>query len=338
MKYAKLFSFAVVLFAVAASTHAQQCPGYDPTMYQSPNPGDTSGYNPPSPCAGQGIFSTAAFFQTNSTTDFCGSLSTGGQLTKPSTITGYGVASCTPVVLYCYPIFDLEVTVASNQQDYNRFYNRAYDSTYTSSACVTNSTVGFHQDYWQCGWYSCPPPPGGGGGSGGGCTRVMTCTEGYSWDNIACDCEPDASPIILDVNGNGFFLTNAANGVQFDIAGNGRSVQMGWTAFGTNNAFLALPGPDGLVHGGKQLFGNFTPQPASQNPNGFAALAVYVDPKNGGNGNGMIDSGDGVFASLRLWIDANHDGISQPEGLHTLASLGVNSISLMYKADRRTDQ
>lgn len=166
----------------------------------------------------------------------------------------------------------------------------------------------------------------------------MTCTEGYSWDNIACDCEPDASPIILDVNGNGFFLTNAANGVQFDIAGNGKSLQMGWIAFGANNAFLALPGPDGLVHGGKQLFGNFTPQPASQNPNGFAALAVYDDPKNGGNGNGMIDSGDGVFASLRLWIDANHDGISQPEELHTLASLGVNSISLMYKADRRTDQ
>jgi len=120
--------------------------------------------------------------------------------------------------------------------------------------------------------------------------------------------------------------------------GNGHPIQMAWTAPGTNNAFLALPGADGLVHSGKQLFGNLTSQPVSKNPNGFAALAVYDDPKNGGNGDGIIDARDGIFASLRLWIDANHDGISQPEELHTLPSLGVTSISLNYKLDQRTDQ
>jgi hypothetical protein len=133
-------------------------------------------------------------------------------------------------------------------------------------------------------------------------------------------------------------LTSASNGVKFDISGNGTPLQIGWTASGANNAFLALPGPDGLVHNGQQLFGNFTPQPPSNTPNGFAALAVYDDPKNGGNGDGIIDSHDAVFPSLRLWIDANHDGISQPEELHTLPSLGVNAISLNYKAAQRTDQ
>jgi hypothetical protein len=124
----------------------------------------------------------------------------------------------------------------------------------------------------------------------------------------------------------------------FDISGTGNPIQIGWTAKGSDNAFLALPGIDGLVHNGKQLFGNFTSQPPSDSPNGFAALAVYDDPKNGGNGDGIIDSRDAIFSSLRLWIDANHDGVSQPGELHTLASVGVNSISLNYHADARHDQ
>jgi hypothetical protein len=125
----------------------------------------------------------------------------------------------------------------------------------------------------------------------------------------------------------------------FDISGSGQAIQLGWTAKGANNGFLALPGPDGLIHNGQQLFGNYTAQPPSQNPaNGFNALSVYDDPKNGGNGDGVIDSRDLVFASLRIWIDANHDGVSQPEEMHTLPSVGVNSLSLKYRESDKIDQ
>ncbi len=170
------------------------------------------------------------------------------------------------------------------------------------------------------------------------CAPVACVSSGFCGPS-GCGCFwPCTTPIILDVTGKGYSLTDVKDGVLFDFAGDGNHVKMAWTAPGADNAFLVLPGPDGLVHNGMQLFGNLTAQPASNNPNGFAALAVYDDPKNGGNGDGIIDSRDAVFASLRLWIDADHDGVSQPEELFTLPSLGVNSISLTYKLSERTDQ
>jgi hypothetical protein len=146
------------------------------------------------------------------------------------------------------------------------------------------------------------------------------------------------SPIIIDVEAEGFHLTSAADGVVFDIRGNGHPVQIAWTNGHYHNAFLVLPAPDGLVHSGKQLFGNFTAQPQSSHPNGFAALAQYDKPENGGNGDGVIDSKDAVFSRLRLWIDENHDGISQPNELHPLSEFGVFSLALRYTESPRTDQ
>jgi hypothetical protein len=148
---------------------------------------------------------------------------------------------------------------------------------------------------------------------------------------------PTCSPIIVDTRGEGFPLTSAQAGVMFDITGTGHPVQLAWTMLGAHDAFLALPGPDGLVHNGTELFGNFTPQPQSAHPNGFLALAQYDKPENGGNGDGVIDEKDAVFSRLRLWIDENHDGICQSGELHTLPELGVFSLGLKYVESRRTD-
>lgn len=166
---------------------------------------------------------------------------------------------------------------------------------------------------------------------------VVACTKTAFCGPSGCGCFwPCTTPIMIAFD-EPFSLTDAAKGVDFDMAGNGHPIHIAWTAPGAANGFLALPGADGLVHNGAQLFGNVTPQPASSDPNGFRALAVYDDPKNGGNGDGVIDARDAVWSRLRVWIDANHDGISQPEELATLDSLGIRSISLDYKLSHRTD-
>ncbi len=167
-----------------------------------------------------------------------------------------------------------------------------------------------------------------------------SCTDGVTCH--CCTCAGGtgcASPIIVDTVGEGFRLTSASDGVIFDIRGDGRPIQLAWTAWGSHNAFLALDrNHNGIIDSGKELFGNYTAQPKCANENGFLALEQFDKPENGGNGDGVIDKRDAIYSQLRLWIDVNHDGISEPGELHTLEEMGVYSLALNYTESKQTDR
>ena len=210
--------------------------------------------------------------------------------------------------------------------------------------------------------YRCPPPPPGGCNGApdyttypstgcqtgftvinGTCSRSTTFQSrcaGGGYDSETCTCPDgiDTSPIIIDVNGNGFSMTDAVGGVLFNILDDAVPLQISWTVGRSGNAFLALDrNGNGVIDSGAELFGDSTPQPSNPKRNGFLALAEYDKPANGGNGNGRIERGDAVFSQLKLWQDSNHNGTSESDELSPLSG-SLSAIDLAFKEARRIDQ
>jgi hypothetical protein len=167
------------------------------------------------------------------------------------------------------------------------------------------------------------------------CCDQGNCSETGEFYHTTCTCV--ISPIIIDLGGEGFRLTDASHGVIFDLAGNGNAELVAWTARGADNVFLALDRNDnGRIDDGRELFGSATPQPVPTPPqrvNGYLALGVFD-----GNGDQQITRLDPIYNELRLWRDANHNGATEPGELLSLDDAGLVSISVDYLESRRRDE
>lgn len=149
---------------------------------------------------------------------------------------------------------------------------------------------------------------------------------------------PCSTPLVLDMNGDGrISTTGLSNSVLFDIDGDGELDQIGWL-HGKRDAFLWLDiNGNRTVDDGRELFGNSTLLPdGTPAAHGFAALAVWDTPELGGDGDGVLTHKDAVWHRLRLWIDANHDAVSQRPEISTLPAEGVRAIGLDFERLDRT--
>lgn len=172
-------------------------------------------------------------------------------------------------------------------------------------------------------------------------------TSGINTIFIDCPCDSQGGPkscaendpIVVSLGDHRYRLTDRAGGVEFDLGDNGVSTSVPWTHPDSDEAFLFLDrNENGTIDNGSELFGDVTPQHSSDEPNGFLALAVFDDVLSGGTEDGRISAADAIFPRLGLWRDANHNGVSEPSELMTLAEAGLDWIDLDYKTSERVDR
>ncbi|MEK6373146.1 MAG: hypothetical protein AABO58_10660 [Acidobacteriota bacterium] len=171
-------------------------------------------------------------------------------------------------------------------------------------------------------------------------TCNSSCLRQCEYTGNSYYCPPGESPIIIDLDDDGFTLTNAENGVSFDLNADRRAERIGWTSAAGGDAFLCRDrNGDGRIGDGRELFGNATPLANGHKaPNGFVALGEFDTAALGGNGDGQLDDRDRLWGTLLLWLDSDHDGISQPSELIALSVAGVRSIDFHYVRLNYTDE
>ncbi|NHQ90128.1 SdrD B-like domain-containing protein [Janthinobacterium lividum] len=127
------------------------------------------------------------------------------------------------------------------------------------------------------------------------------------------------TPIVIDLNGDGVHtIARADFHGSFDLLGTGNAIQTGWVS--AQDGLLAIDSNgNGKIDNISELFGG------NEKGTGFAKLSSYDS-----NGDGVVDAHDDKFAELRIWRDANSNGVTDDGELMSLNDAGVASLTVSY--------
>jgi len=155
-----------------------------------------------------------------------------------------------------------------------------------------------------------------------------------------CNAWGSCTPIVIDLGNNGINLGQAGVGVFFDVNADGVRDHVQWVQRGGDEGFLAIDrSGNGLIDDGAELFGVGTPLmlEGRNAPNGFVGLAQYDSRQLGGNDDGLITEADAIWPQLRIWLDANADGVSTADEIRTLKSFGLRALETIPKMRKYID-
>ena len=125
-------------------------------------------------------------------------------------------------------------------------------------------------------------------------------------------------PIAIDLDGDGVHFGGA---VDFDLSADGIAETLVWTSPRDGLLVMDLDGSGAIENGREVLSEVFDGFGYGSSMEALRSLDTNID--------GKVDAADERFAALRVWRDANSDGVSQAEELLSFDELGIESISVV---------
>ncbi len=128
------------------------------------------------------------------------------------------------------------------------------------------------------------------------------------------------SALVVDLDGHGVSLESRRRSrAGFDMNGDGVADDVGWIS--KSEGFLVIDrNNDGLITGPSELSFLSEDETAQSSLDGLLSLDS--------NGDKVLDKKDARFGELKIWVDANGDGVTEQGELKTLGELGIVSIDL----------
>nr|KIS32919.1 hypothetical protein TQ38_05310 [Novosphingobium sp. P6W] len=128
------------------------------------------------------------------------------------------------------------------------------------------------------------------------------------------------SAILVDLDGDGLEARKRGKtDAHFDMDGDGTADDTGWVADGDGLLVIDRNGDGAITHASEISF-LAEKENAKSAWDGLGTLDANKD--------GKINATDARFGDLKVWQDANHNGVSDAGELHGLTDLGIKEISL----------